>query len=120
VSCGPFVRGVCDAGVLRQFTDSAGRRLTLPDHIDRAMAADLSAEVLVFVLAPDKLVGWVQPPSGALPALAKHLPMIGPIADPGATAAITRLKPDVIIDVGDVTPDRAAFADQVTQATGTP
>jgi iron complex transport system substrate-binding protein len=103
-----------------EFTDSAGRRLILPDHIDRAMAADLSAEVLVFALAPDKLIGWVQPPSGALPPRAKHLPVIGPIADPGATAAITRLKPDVIIDVGEVTPDRAAFADQMTQATGTP
>ncbi|HXP04522.1 MAG TPA: ABC transporter substrate-binding protein [Stellaceae bacterium] len=103
-----------------EFTDAAGRRLMLPDHIDRAMAADMSAEVLVFVLAPDKLVGWAQTPSGALPPHAKHVPLIGPIADPGATATITRLKPDVIIDVGEVTPDRAAFADQVTQATGTP
>jgi iron complex transport system substrate-binding protein len=84
------------------------------------MAANMSAEVLVFVLAPDKLVGWVQPPSGALPPHARHLPVIGPIADPGATTAITRLKPDIIIDVGEVTPDRAAFADQVTQTTGTP
>ena len=103
-----------------EFTDSAGRRLILPDHINRAMAANVSAEVLVFVLAPDKLIGWVQTPSGALPKNARHLPVIGPIANPGATAAITRLKPDVIIDVGEVTPDRAAFADQVTQATGTP
>ena len=103
-----------------EFTDSAGRRLILPDHINRAMAANMSAEVLVFVLAPDKLIGWVQTPSGALPKNARHLPVIGPIADPGAAAAITRLKPDVIIDVGEVTPDRAAFADQVTQATGTP
>lgn len=103
-----------------EFTDSAGRRVILPDHINRAMAADASAEVLIFVLAPDKLVGWVQPPTGALPPKVKHLPVTGPIADPGAAAAITRLKPDVVIDVGDINPDRAAFADQVTQATGTP
>ncbi len=103
-----------------EFIDSAGRHLMLPDHISHVMAADMSAEVLVFVLAPDRLAGWVQQPSGALPPHAKHLPLIGPIADPGATAAITRLKPDIIIDVGEVTPDRAAFADQMTQATGTP
>jgi iron complex transport system substrate-binding protein len=102
-----------------EFTDSAGRRLILPDRISRAMAANMSAEVLVFVLAPDKLVGWVQSPAGKLPSRVVHLPLLGPITDPAATA-ITRLKPDVIIDVGEVTPDRAAFADQVTQATGTP
>jgi len=103
-----------------EFTDSAGRRLILPDQINRAMAANMSAEVLVFVLAPDRLAGWVRPPIGALPPHAKRLPTLGPIADPSATAAITRVKPDVIIDVGEVTPDRAAFADQMTQATGTP
>ncbi len=103
-----------------EYTDSAGRRLILPDHINRVMAANTSAEVLVYVLAPDKLIGWVQRPAGALPPKVKHLPVIGPIADPGAAAAITRAKPDVVIDVGDVTPDRAAFADQITQVTGTP
>ena len=103
-----------------EFTDSAGRRLILPDHINRVMAANTSAEVLVFVLAPDKLIGWVQRPAGALPPKVRHLMVVGPIGDPGAAAAITRVKPDVVIDVGDVTPDRAAFADQVTQATGTP
>jgi iron complex transport system substrate-binding protein len=105
--------------VAAEFTDSAGRRLILPDHISRAMAANMSAEVLVFVLAPDELAGWVQPPIGKLPPRFVHLPLLGPITDPAA-AVITRLRPDVIIDVGDVTPDRAAFADQVTQATGTP
>ena len=103
-----------------EFTDSAGRRLILPDQINRAMAADMSAEVLVFALAPDRLAGWVQPPIGALPPPAKRLPTLGPIAGPAAIAAITRVTPDVIVDVGEVTPDRAAFADQITQATGTP
>jgi iron complex transport system substrate-binding protein len=103
-----------------EFTDSAGRIVMLPDQIHRVMVADMSAEVLVFVLAPDKLAGWVQPPMGALPRKLAQRPLLGPIADPAATAAITRVKPDVIVDVGEVTPDRAAFADQVSQATGTP
>src|ERR1700676_181089 len=103
-----------------EFTDSAGRRVLLPDHINRAMAANLSAEVLVFVLAPDRLVGWVRQPTGSLPQRSRHLPLTGPIDNPAASAAVTRLKPDVVIDVGEVTPDRAAFADQMKQATGTP
>jgi iron complex transport system substrate-binding protein len=107
----------CIAG---EFTDSAGRIVTVPDHIGRVLPADGAAEVLVFVLAPDKLAGLVQPlPAGAnrrgaAPAL------LGPITPPNAVAAITRVRPDVVIDCGPVTPERAAFADQTTQATGIP
>jgi len=104
-----------------EFTDSAGRIVAMPDRINRVMAADAAAEVLVYVLAPDKLAGWVQPlPGGSLPSRYARLPLLGPIDAPTATAAVTRLKPDVIIAAGSVTPDRAALADQITQATGTP
>ena len=103
-----------------EFTDSAGRIMMLPNRLGRVMAADMSAEVLIFALAPDRLAGWVRPPAGALPPRLAQRPLLGTIADPAATAAIMRVKPDAIIDVGDVTPDRAAFADQMTQATGIP
>jgi iron complex transport system substrate-binding protein len=103
-----------------EFVDSAGRHLMVPDHINRVMAANASGEVLIYVLARDKLAGWVRRPAGKLPPRLAQLPLLGPIDNPGATGAIVRLKPDAIIDVGDVTPDRAAFADQVTQATGVP
>src|SRR6266567_4455568 len=39
------------------FTDAAGRRVVLPAEIRRILPAEPNAEVLVFVLAPDKLVG---------------------------------------------------------------
>jgi iron complex transport system substrate-binding protein len=107
-----------------EFTDSAGRLVTLPDHIGRVMAAEPAAEVLVFVLAPNRLIGWVQPPQGrVLPARYARLPVVGQLAgsNPTATAeTVTRLHPDVIIDAGPVTPERAAFADQIQQATGCP
>ena len=45
------------AGDRRLFTDAAGRRVNLPDHIRRILPAERNAEVLVYALAPDKLVG---------------------------------------------------------------
>src|SRR5205807_722883 len=39
------------------FIDSAGRRVLLPEPIERVMPANPTAEVLVFVLAPQRLVG---------------------------------------------------------------
>jgi iron complex transport system substrate-binding protein len=106
-----------------ELTDSAGRRVVVPDRVNRVMPADAAAEVLVYVLAPDKLIGWVRPPMGDLPARYARLPVLGWLTGPNpiATAAtVTRIRPDVIVDVGPVTPDRAAFADQITQTTGVP
>src|SRR4051812_42198109 len=41
--------------VAAEFTDAAGRRVILPDPIGRILPAEQSAEVLVYVLAPEKL-----------------------------------------------------------------
>ena len=43
------------------FVDAAERYVLIPDRAGRVMAADQSAAVLVFVLAPEKLVGWSRP-----------------------------------------------------------
>jgi len=43
------------------FVDSAERYVVVPDRVGRVMGADQSAAVLVFVLAPEKLVGWSRP-----------------------------------------------------------
>jgi iron complex transport system substrate-binding protein len=112
------------SAVAGEFTDSAGRIVVLPPQINRAMAADRTAEVLIDVLAPDKLAGWTRPrPHGALPM--RHAPraVVGPVLGPApaaAAATVARLRPDVVIDVGPVTPARAAFADQVSQASRVP
>jgi iron complex transport system substrate-binding protein len=80
--------------------------------------------VLVYVLAPDKLAGWTRPLArGALPARYARLPVVGQLTGPRPTATaatVTRLHPNLIIDAGMVTPERAAFADQISQATGVP
>ena len=56
-----FVTVFAMPGRAADFVDSAERYVVLPDRIGRVMAADQSAAVLVFVLAPEKLVGWSRP-----------------------------------------------------------
>jgi iron complex transport system substrate-binding protein len=106
------------------YTDSAGRRVALPDQMSRVLTAGPTADVLVFALAPDKLMGWSRAPQPPyLPARAKRLPitglMLGPEA-PDAAATVSRLHPDLVIAAGIVTPERAALADQLQQQTGVP
>jgi iron complex transport system substrate-binding protein len=104
------------------FMDAAGRHVVLPEPIRRVMAASPTAEVLVFVLAPDKLAGLSRPArrgggAGRRVPVLSWRPGMGP-ASMAETAR--RLHPDVIVDAGSVTPERAAFADQVQQLTGIP
>ncbi len=106
------------------FTDAAGRRVVLPDRIGRILPAERNAEVLVFVLAPERLAGLEQGPGRGtgLPRGVRP-PALGwrPRSNPANMAATARqLRADLIIDAGSVTPDRAAFADAVQQMTGIP
>jgi len=109
------------------FVDSAERYVALPNRIQRVMAADQSAAVLVYMLAPDKLVGWSQPLSRGqrayIPAKFARLPVVGRLSGPAPTAAadaVTRLHPDLIIYTGIVSPEAAARADEIEQQTRVP
>ncbi|MCQ3942001.1 MAG: iron ABC transporter substrate-binding protein, partial [Alphaproteobacteria bacterium] len=120
-SCGRrFVLPVLGAGVLlavsaletasaRIVVDSAGRRIEIPDRIERIVAAGPPASVLVYVLAPEKLVGWNRKPSPAeaafLAPAAARLPEIGRITGRGGTAnleVILAAKPDLIVDFASI------------------
>jgi iron complex transport system substrate-binding protein len=116
------VFGVPPAMAAGEFTDSAGRIVVIPERVGRVLPADPAAEVLVYVLAPQKLAGWAQLPRGPAPK-SRRLPLVGGLlGDNPATAAaiVSRAHPDLIIESGTATPARAAFADQVSQATGVP
>ena len=109
------------------FVDSAERYVVLPDRIGRVMAADQSAAVLVFVLAPEKLVGWSRPLSreqrAYLPAKFARLQVVGQLTGPTPTAAadaVARLHPDLIIETGIVSPDAAARVDAIQHQTRIP
>lgn len=109
------------------FIDSAGRTVQLPDHVGRVLAAGPPASVLLYVLAPDRMAGWVREPSARekefLAAPYRDLPAYGRLTGKGNTAnleTVMSLKPDLIIDVGTIDPTYASLADRVQQQTGIP
>lgn len=116
-----------DVGQAATITDAAGRKVVVPDKIERVMAAGPPASILVYVLAPQKMVGWVREPGQAekeflLPSV-RDLPTYGQLTGKGGTAnieAVLAAKPDVIIDVGTVSPTYESLADKVQEQTGIP
>jgi iron complex transport system substrate-binding protein len=114
-------------GWARDYIDVAERRVVVPAHIDRVMAADPVAAVLIETLAPQKLVGWPQPLSRAqrrdLPARFVRLPVTGSLADPNASltpAEIGRWHPDLIVAEMRPTETAVATADRIQAQSGVP
>src|SRR5688500_2009177 len=121
----------CASGLRAQETrivaDAAGRKVVLPRRIERIYAAGPPASILVFAIAPDKLIGWTSAGREAeRPFIAKKyadLPTLGRLTGRGNTAnveVVLGAKPDVIIDYGTVTPTFSSLADRVQQQTGIP
>jgi iron complex transport system substrate-binding protein len=111
----------------RVFTDSAGRQVTVPARVSRVYAAGPPASVLVFALAPDKLIGWTSAFRPAerpfVPERYADLPTLGRLTGRGNTAnveVVMAAKPDVIIDYGSINPTYVSLADRVQEQTGIP
>lgn len=111
----------------RVFTDAAGRKIELPSTINRVMAAGPPASVLLYAIAPEKMVGWVRELSDAdkefIAEPYRDLPVHGRLTGRGNTAnleAVLALKPDIIIDAGTVDATYASLADRVREQTGIP
>lgn len=110
-----------------QVEDATGRKVEVPDHIQRVMAAGPPASVVLYVLAPEKMIGWVQAPPAAqreflLPTV-RDLPELGRLTGRGDTAnleVVLKAKPDVILDFGTVNPTYVSLAERVQQQTGIP
>ena len=122
-----FLSLVVSPADARVVTDSAGRSVTVPDHIERVQAAGPPAMVLLYALAPEKLIGWVRKPSAAelefLNPKVRELPEIGRLTGRGDTAnleVVIKAKPDLIIDFGTVNPTYVSLADRVQTQTGIP
>lgn len=118
-----FVR----AAAPRRFVDDAHRTVNLPGTIVRVFAAGAPAEVLLYTLAPEKLVGRNHMPS---PAALEFMPeafqrpvqiMRLPNADDAdQDAELLALKPDLYVDYGDVTGDYVGALEKVQRRTGIP
>ncbi|MGA7262249.1 MAG: ABC transporter substrate-binding protein, partial [Stellaceae bacterium] len=109
------------------FVDAAERYVVVPDRVGRVMTANPAADVLVFVLAPEKLMGWSAPLSRGqqayLPENFARLPIVGGLVRPNpaeAAQVVARTRPDLIIEAGPITPEAAARAEQIQQQTRVP
>jgi iron complex transport system substrate-binding protein len=111
----------------RSVTDSAGRKVEIPETVSRVFAAGPPASTLLYVLAPQDMIGWVRAPRDAekpylLPAV-RGLPELGRLTGRGDTLNLERLiaeKTDLIIDFGTINDTYRSLADRVQSQTGIP
>jgi iron complex transport system substrate-binding protein len=110
----------------RSVVDATGRTVQVPDRIERVMPAGQPAAVLLYTLAPEKMMGWPHSPGPAAknllgPSLA-GLPELAPLDRDGKVQAeqIQAARPDVILDYGSTAPRYADRATMVQQATRIP
>src|SRR5262249_18396049 len=102
-------------------------RKTIPDRVERVMAAGPPASVVLYVLAPEKMIGWTAAPRPneqpfLLPAV-RDLPELGRLTGRGDTAnveGVLKAKPDLLLDFGTINPTYVSLAQRVQDQTGVP
>jgi len=111
----------------RTVVDSAGRKVELPDRIEKVFAAGPPASILLYMLAPEKMTGWPDPPRAEeRPFIAekyRDLPALGRLTGRGGTAnleVVLKAAPDLILDFGSVRDTYASLADNVQAQTKIP
>ncbi|HUL91368.1 MAG TPA: iron ABC transporter substrate-binding protein [Burkholderiales bacterium] len=111
----------------RSVTDSVGRRVTLPPRVERVYAAGPPASILLFAMAPDKVLGWTSPfrpdERPFVPARYADLPTFGRLTGRGNTAnveVVLAARPDLVFDYGSTSPTFASLADRIQEQTGIP
>jgi iron complex transport system substrate-binding protein len=111
----------------RTVTDSAGRKVEVPDRIERVFAAGPPASILLYVLAPDKMLGWPDPPRSEerkyIAEKYRDLPALGRLTGRGGTAnleVVLKSQPDLVLDFGSVRDTYVSIADSVQAQTKIP
>ena len=114
-------------GAARPVADATGRTVELPDRIERVFPAGPPAALIVYMIAPDKMLGWTRAIGPAerpfLPARYADLPEIGRLTGRGNTVnleVVVGLKPDLILDIGSTSPTYVSLAAQVQDQTHVP
>ncbi len=105
--------------------DATGRTVTIPDHVSRILPAGPPAAVLLVALAPDLMLGFPmdvsQEARAFLPPEAASLPKVPRLTGKqDVTEDIRALKPDLIVDYGDVTPAYVDLAQKTQEKLGVP
>lgn len=115
------------SGAQQAFRDDGGRSITLPATVKKVWPAGPPAEALIYILAPEKLLGWthrIAPEAAALMSDGYgSLPVLGRLTGRGNTASLESVvaaKPDLILDVGTIGPTYVSLADRVQAQTHIP
>ena len=111
----------------KPFTDAAGREVDLPDRVERVFAAGPPASLILFMVAPEKMLGWARAPApkarAFLPQRYAALPETGRLTGRGNTVHfedLVKLAPDLVLDVGSTTPTYVSLAAEVERRTHIP
>jgi iron complex transport system substrate-binding protein len=113
------------AGPTVMFTDSTGRQVELPRNIERVAPSGPLAQIVLYTLAPDKMVGL----SGGLgeeqfaymDSSMRRLPVLGGYSQ--GTLNLESLlvaNPQIFIDIGEFQNDSLGDMDAIQNATGIP
>lgn len=114
-------------GTTRVFTDSCGREVTVPADIRRIAVSGPLAQMVVFAIAPDRMVGvanaWDESAKNYFDAKYLELPLLGQLYGGKGELNLETLlaaAPDVVIDVGEPKDSMAEDLDALQEQTGIP
>ena len=111
----------------RVFTDSCGREVTVPADIQKIAVSGPLAQMVVFAIAPDKMVGvanaWDESAKSYFDAKYLELPLLGQLYGGKGELNLETLlaaAPDVVIDVGEPKDSMEEDLDALQEQTGIP
>ncbi len=111
----------------REFTDSAGREVMVPEEIERVAVTGPLAQITVFAIAPDEMVAlasdWSDSAHDYIDEKYLDLPKLGQLYGGNGDLneeELLKVDPDVIIDVGEAKETIVEDMDQLQDQTGIP
>ena len=129
-ACGQKQDGKQDdvqADTTRVFTDSCGREVTVPADVQKVAVSGPLAQMVVFAIAPDKMVGvanaWDETAQTYFDEKYLSLPLLGQLYGGKGELNMESLlaaAPDVVIDVGEPKGSLAEDMDALQEQTGIP
>ena len=91
---------LAEANQTQTITDMAGRSVTIPAHITSVLGTSPPTTMLIYMIAPDKLLGWNSNNTGYLPTKYLSLPAVGGWfgGKEGNYESFLSMHPDIILE----------------------
>lgn len=109
-----------------KFTDSVGREVEIPSNIEKIAPSGSLAQIVLFSVAPDKLVGlsgeWSEDSKDYIDKKYTELPIFGQFYGKGDLnmEALAAAEPQLIIDIGEKKDGMKEDLDSIQEQTGIP